>query len=95
MRDSSEVLFALPLRLKYWFVGSSGDGIDDVDPVARRCIDCSLWNLPWLKFQGVGVDLLCRKTVVWSFSTMSECTAEVVALVLIVAKVAHTVADCS
>ena len=51
MRDSSKVFFVLPLHLKYWFVGSSGDGVDDVDPAARRCIDCSLWNLPRLKFR--------------------------------------------
>ena len=44
---------------------------------------------------GVEVDLLCRKTVVWSFSTMSDCTAEVVALVLFVAEVVHTVAGCN
>ena len=43
----------------------------------------------------VEVDLLCRKTVVWSFSTMSDCTVEVVALVLFVAEVVHRVADCS
>ena len=30
--DGSEVFFVLLLRLMYWFVGSSGDGIDDVDP---------------------------------------------------------------
>ena len=43
----------------------------------------------------VEVDLLCRKTMVWSFWTMSDCTTEVVALVLVVAEVVHTVADCS
>ena len=43
----------------------------------------------------VVVDLLCRKTMVWSFWTMSDCTAEVVALVLIVAEVVHTVAGCN
>ena len=40
----------------------------------------------------VEVDLLCRKTMVWSFWTMSDYTAEVVPLVLIVAEVVHTVA---
>ena len=43
----------------------------------------------------VEVDLLCRKTVVWSFSTMSDCTMEVVALVLFVAEVVHTVVGCN
>ena len=44
---------------------------------------------------GVEVDLLCRKIVVWSFSTMSDCTAEVVALVSIVAEVVHMVTGCN
>ena len=39
---------------------------------------------------GVGVDLLCRKTLVLSFWTMSDCTAEVVTLELIVVEVVHT-----
>jgi hypothetical protein len=39
--------------------------------------------------------LLCRKTMVWNFWTMSDCTAEMVALVLIVAEVVHTVAGCN
>ena len=43
----------------------------------------------------VGVKLSGRKTVAWSSSTMSDYIAEVVALVLIVAEVVHTVADCS
>ena len=43
----------------------------------------------------VGVKLSGRKTVAWSSSTMSDYSAGVVASVLIVAKVAHTVADCS
>ena len=43
----------------------------------------------------VGVKLSGRKTVAWSSSTMSDYSAEVVASVLIVAKVAHMVADCS
>ena len=38
---------------------------------------------------------LCRKTMVLSFWTMSDCTAEVVALVLIVAEVVHTVTGCN
>ena len=38
----------------------------------------------------VEVDLLCRKTVVLSFWTMSDCTAEVVTLELIVVEVVHT-----
>ena len=46
--NGSKVFFALLLRLMYRFVGSSGDGIDDVDPVARRCVDCSLGDLPRL-----------------------------------------------
>ena len=41
------------------------------------------------------VDLLCHKTMVWSFWTMSDYTAEVVALVLIVVEVVHTVAGCN
>ena len=44
---------------------------------------------------GVEVDSLCRKIMVWNSSTMSDCTAEVVALVLFVAEVVHRVADCS
>ena len=43
----------------------------------------------------VGVKLSGRKTVVWSSSTMSDYSAEVVASVMIVVKVAHMVADCS
>ena len=43
----------------------------------------------------MGVNLSGRKIVAWSSSTLSDYTAEVVALVLIVAKVAHMVADCS
>ena len=46
--DDSKVFFVLLLRLMYWFVGSSGDDIDDVDPAAQRCVDCSLGDLPWL-----------------------------------------------
>ena len=38
---------------------------------------------------------LCRKTLVLSFWTMSDCTTEVVALVLAVAEVVHPVADCN
>ena len=37
----------------------------------------------------VEVDLLCRKTLVLSFWTMSDCTAEVVTLELIVVEVVH------
>ena len=44
---------------------------------------------------GVEVDSLCRKTMVWNASTMSDYTAEVVASVLIVAKVVHMVTYCS
>ena len=51
MRNCSEVLLALPLCLKHWFIRPSGDGVDDVHPAARMCIDCSLWNLPRLKFR--------------------------------------------
>ena len=54
MRDSSEVFFALPLHLKYWFVGSSGDGIDDVDPAAGGSIACSFWYLPRLELRRQG-----------------------------------------
>ena len=43
----------------------------------------------------VGVNLSGRKTVAWSSSTMSDYIAEVVALVLIVAEVVHTVAGCN
>ena len=46
--DCSEIFFPLLLRLMNWFIGSSGDGIDDVDPAARRCVDCSLGDLPRL-----------------------------------------------
>ena len=38
----------------------------------------------------VEVVWLCRKTVVLSFWTMSDCTAEVVTLELIVVEVVHT-----
>ena len=54
MRDSSEVFFALSLRLVHWFVGSSGDGIDDVNPAAGGCVACSLWYLPRLQLQRWG-----------------------------------------
>jgi len=94
MRNCSEVLLAPPLCLKHWFIRSSGDGVDDVHPTARRCIDCSLWNLPPAQVSEVEVEL-CRKTMVLSFWTMSDCTAEVVALVLIVAEVVHTVTGCN
>ena len=46
--DCSEIFFPLLLCLMDWFVGSSGDGIDDVDPAAQRCVDCSLGDLPRL-----------------------------------------------
>ena len=39
--NGSKVFFALLLRLMYWFVGSSGDGIDDVDPTAGGSLACS------------------------------------------------------
>ena len=42
-----------------------------------------------------GANLLGRKTVVWSSSTMSDYSVEVATLVLIVAKVEHTLADYS
>ena len=54
MRDSSKVFFVLPLCLKHWFVGSSGDGIDDVNPVAGGCVACLLWNLPRLQLRRWG-----------------------------------------
>ena len=38
---------------------------------------------------------LCRKTMVSTFWTMSDCIAEVVAMVLIVAEVVHTVKGCN
>ena len=44
---------------------------------------------------GVEVDSLFRRIVVWNSSTMSDCTTEVVALVLAVAEVVHPVADCN
>ena len=46
----------------------------------------------------VEVNLLGRKTVVWSSLTMFDCTAEVVALALVVVEVAFgacTAAGCS
>jgi len=49
MRHSSEVFFVLSLRLKHWCVGSSGDGIDDVNPPIGGSITCSFWYLPWLE----------------------------------------------
>ena len=41
--NGSKVFFTLLLRLMYWFVGSSGDGIDDVDPAAGGSLACSFW----------------------------------------------------
>ena len=49
MRDSSEVFFALSLRLVHWFIGSSGDGIDEVNHTAGGSIACSFWYLPQLE----------------------------------------------
>ena len=49
MRDSSEVFFALPLRLVHWLVGSSGDGIDDVNHAAREIVACSFRYLSRIK----------------------------------------------
>ena len=46
--DCFEIFFPLLLCLMDWFVGSSGDGIDDVDPAGRGCVDCSLGDLPRL-----------------------------------------------
>ena len=54
VRDSFEVFFALPLRLKHWFVGSPGDGIDDVNPAAGGSIACSFWYLPRLELRRWG-----------------------------------------
>ena len=54
MRDSSEVFFVLPLRLVHWIVGSTGDGIDDVNPATERCITCSFWYLPRLELRRRG-----------------------------------------
>ena len=49
VREGSEVFLALSLRLMHWLIGSSGDGVDDVDHAAGGCIGCSLWYLPRLK----------------------------------------------
>ena len=43
----------------------------------------------------MGVKLSGRKTVAWISSTMSDYTAEVVALVLIVAEVVQSVVGCN
>jgi len=48
MRDSSEVFFVLPLRLMNRFIGSSGDGIDDVNHAAGWSVACSFRYLSWL-----------------------------------------------
>ena len=52
--DDSKVFFVLLLRLMYWFVGSSGDGIDDVDPAAGGSLTCSFWYLPWFELRRWG-----------------------------------------
>ena len=52
--DGSEVFFALLLRLMYWFVGSSGDGIDDVNPAAGGSLACPFWYLPRFEFRRWG-----------------------------------------
>ena len=44
--NGSKVFFALLLHLMYRFVGSSGDGIDDVDPAVGGSLACSFWYLP-------------------------------------------------
>jgi hypothetical protein len=54
MRDGSEVFFALLLRLVHWLIGSSGDGVDDVDHATRGCIACSFGYLPRLKLRWWG-----------------------------------------
>ena len=54
MRDSSEVFFVLPLRLVHWFIGSSGDSVDDVDPTVGGCIACSFRYLPRLELRRRG-----------------------------------------
>ena len=43
--DGSEVFFVLPLRLMLWLIGSSRDGIDDVDHATGGYIGFSLWLL--------------------------------------------------
>ena len=45
MRYCSEIFFALSLRLVHWFIGPSGDGIDDVDHTAGGGICCSFQDL--------------------------------------------------
>ena len=50
--NGSKVFFALLLRLMYWFVRSSGDGIDDVDPAVGGSLACSFWYLPQLELWG-------------------------------------------
>ena len=49
MRHSSKVFFVLLLRLMLWFVGSSGDDVDDVDLAAGGCVACSFRYLSWFK----------------------------------------------
>jgi hypothetical protein len=47
--DSFEVFFVLPLRLVHWFIGSSRDGINDVDHTAGGHVACSFGYLAWFK----------------------------------------------
>jgi len=49
MRHSSEVFLALSLCLVDWLVGSSGDGVDDVDHPIGGWFVRSLWYLPRLE----------------------------------------------
>ena len=52
--DGSKVFFVLPLRLVHWFVGSSGDGVDDVDHPIGGWFVRSLWYFPRLELRWWG-----------------------------------------
>ena len=54
MRHSSKVFFALPLRLMHRLIGSSGDGIDDVNHAAGGSVACSFRYLSWLELRWWG-----------------------------------------
>jgi len=54
IRYNSEILFLLPLRLMDWFIGSSEDGIDDVDHAARGLFTGPFWYLAGLELRRRG-----------------------------------------
>ena len=84
MGDSSEVFFALPPRLVHWFIRSFEDGINDVDHT-RVCR--LLFRVSGLvQVSDMEVNLLGYKIVVWSSLMMFDCTAEVAALSLVLAR---------